>query len=153
MQKCTVQHSCGHTAPHGLSGTEQDRTLRMAWLARQPCPDCWRAAQLAGATGQRDALSLPPLEGTDADIAWAEVIRAKAIEHNRAYHRTLVADDFFRNDLELKPVVLEAADAALRELEGETRANWWLEHRFACLNHVMERISTAIAPILAARSA
>ncbi len=152
MQKCTIQHSCGHSAPHGLSGSEQERRIRTTWLARQLCPVCWRAAQLNQAAGRRDALSLPPLEGTPEDMAWAEVIRAKAMEHNRAYHETLIAEDFFRNDLELRPVVLHAADAALQELERETRASWWLEHRFACLNHVMERISAAIAPILEKRA-
>lgn len=150
--KITIQHVCGHASPHGLGGREEDRRLRAAWLARQPCPDCWRAAQLARATGQRDAQHLPALTGSAEDIAWAEVIRAKAVEHNRAYHHRLVADDFFRHDKELHPVVMATADAALQELEQETRAAWWLEHRFDSLEYVMQRIRDAIAPIVDARS-
>jgi hypothetical protein len=151
MRKITIEHPCGHSAPHGLSGTEQERQTRAAWLARQPCPTCWRAAQLNQATARRDALSLPPLEGSPEEIAWAEVIRAKVIEHNRDYHRQLLAEDSFRDDPELDTLVKQTASEALRELESEPRAAWWLEHRFDKLSHVKYRIVAAIAPILNAR--
>lgn len=151
MVKVTIQHPCGHAAPHGLQGTEQERSTRAAWLARQPCPACWRAKQLNQATAQREALSLPPLEGTPEEIAWAEVIRAKVVEQNRAYHRNLVAENSFQDDPELDALVKQTAVAALHELESEVSAAWWLEHRFDKLSHVKYRIVAAIAPVLNAR--
>ncbi len=151
MLKIMVTHTCGHMAPHGVNGSEQERRTREDWLKRQPCPDCWRSGQLAHATAQRDALSLRALEGSPEEIAWAEVIRAKVIEHNRDYHRKLMEEDSFRDDPELAPLVKQTADAALRELEDEVRAAWWLEHRFDKLSHVKYRIVGAIAPILNAR--
>jgi len=151
MLKVSITHSCGHSAPHGLSGTGEERAQRHAWLARQVCPDCWRTGQLQRATAQSEALKLPPLEGTAEEIAWAEVIRAKVLAHNREYHQKLMEEDSFRDDPELGPLVKQTADDALRELAQETQAAWWVEHRFDKLSHVKYRIVAAIAPILNAR--
>lgn len=151
MLKVSVTHACGHSAPHGLGGTAQERAQRQAWLAKQVCPECWRAGQLQRATAQSAALQLPPLEGSPEEIAWAEVIRAKLVAHNREYHQKLMEEDSFRDDTELEPLVKQTANEALRELENETRAAWWVEHRFDKLSHVKYRIVEKIAPILNAR--
>ncbi|MBM3290015.1 MAG: hypothetical protein FJY92_07680 [Candidatus Hydrogenedentes bacterium] len=149
LTRFKVVHSCGHEVTHGYSGPEGGRETREAWLRERPCQVCWRNEQAAAASGQTQSWDLPPLEGSDANKSWAEVIRAKAIAHNRDYHRRLVANaGKVQQDDELRNAIVAAADAALREIELQSSAAWWIEHRFDALDYVRVRTAEAIAPIM-----
>ena len=152
MQRFTVTHSCGHEATHASSGGDQERSERAIAFARQPCPSCIRTARAETAAKHREAWKLPPLQGTTEDIAWAEVIRLKLIEKNRDYHRQLLAEKPFDDDASIHSAVLQAADAALDELQHESRAIWWVENHLSAVDFVKRRIAAAIAPLLKPRA-
>ncbi len=141
----TVLHTCGHEGKHAVSGGDAERRQREDWLRRQPCQACWRAAQQRAATAQGTALGLPPLDGTPEDIAWAEVLRAKAIAHNKAYHDQLLAEDPFADDPPVHDAVVGAAQAALKALQGECHAKWWIENRFETLHFVKQQAAAALS--------
>ena len=148
MTKFKVMHLCGHEVTHAFAGPESAQRQREEWLSKRPCQICWRNEQAGAAMAQSQEWNLPPLEGSEEDKAWAQVIRAKAIAHNREYHHKLTSSKGLNQDEELRAAIVSAADAALREVEGQTDAKWWIEHRFDALNYIREKTAAAIAPIL-----
>ena len=148
MSKFKVMHSCGHEVAHAFAGPEPARRQREEWLSKRPCQVCWRNEQAGAALAQSHEWNLPPLEGSEEDKAWAQVIRAKAVAHYRAYHQKLTSSKELSQDEELRKAIVTSADAALREVENQTDAKWWIEHRFDALNYIREKTAAAIAPIL-----
>lgn len=149
MAKFTVLHACGHEGTHAHSGSEQDRKLREEWLTRQPCQTCWREKQSGAAATQSQDWALPALEGNEDEKGWAEVIRMKAIGFNRDYHKKLTGSpDLGQQDDTLRLAIISAADAALRELEEQRDAAWWVAHRFDSLTHIRTRVAEAITPLM-----
>lgn len=148
MTKFKVMHSCGHEVTHAFAGPEPARRQREEWLSKRPCQVCWRNEQAGAAMARSQEWNLPPLEGSEEDKAWAQVIRAKAIAHSRDYHKKLTSSKGLNQDEELRAAIVSAADAALREVEGKVEAKWWIEHRFDALNYIREKTAKAIAPIL-----
>ncbi|NUM52355.1 MAG: hypothetical protein HUU46_01805 [Candidatus Hydrogenedentes bacterium] len=130
------------------------RKHREEWLRKRPCQACWRNEQAGAAMAQSEQMNLPALEGSEADKEWAQVIRAKAIAHNREYHQRLVnSKGLDTQDAELRLAIVSAADAALGEIEAQVSAAWWIEHRFDALNYIREKTAAAIAPIMGAGEA
>ena len=153
MTKFTVKHSCGHEATHGFTGTPQELRQRKEWLGRRPCQVCWRAQESLSAAAQGQELNLPALDGTEQDKAWAEVIRLKVIAHNRDYYKRRVeGEKIGQQDEKMRATIVAAADEALRELESQRDATWWLENRFDALTFVKSRVVVAITPLLNPRT-
>lgn len=149
MKKFTVIHTCGHTATHGYSGREAELRQREAWLARQPCQECWRKQQGEHARQQTSSLNLAPLEGEVNVVAWAEVIRAKALAHNQEFLERMIAlSKTDSGEEDLCEVIAAASQAAMRELEAVTSAAWWVEHRFNVLAYVQQATVSAAGPYL-----
>lgn len=71
-----VNYTCGHSENVRVTSKEEARQLR-----ENPgiCRDC-RKIEIAAQPRKAD-LTLPPLKGSAKQIAWAEQIRAKVVEH------------------------------------------------------------------------
>lgn len=101
MAHYTVTFSCGHTETIQLFGKIADRERRIAWLENNGvCSECYRKAQAeqrarATAEAAEATADLPQLQGTEKQIAWATVIRAKAAALGqapiRAYMENILA--------------------------------------------------------------
>lgn len=50
MAAYDIEHACGHTLTHYLTGPSKDRKRKMDWFADRDCKDCWRAALAAMGT-------------------------------------------------------------------------------------------------------
>lgn len=149
MIKVGIQHACGHEATHGLSGSEAQRKQREEWLRRQPCQVCWRAIQSATANAQAEEWNLVPLEGSDEEKAWADVVRMKAMGHNMDFHgRVTESRKFGANEEAMKRAVVTAADEAMAYLKNQRSAAWWIENRFDVLTFVKRQVIAAVTPIL-----
>lgn len=80
-----VLYSCGHKAHVTLYGNSEQQELKRQWCAEAGlCPDCYaeqmkkdRAALVAM---RKEQYSLPDLEGSEKQIAWAEKIRNAGID-------------------------------------------------------------------------
>jgi hypothetical protein len=149
MMKFKVTHACGHEVTHAFAGPEDAQRQREEWLRKRPCQVCWRNEQAGAALAQSQEWNLPPLEGSEEDKAWAQVIRAKAVAHNRDYHRRLVGSKGLSGqDEPLRQAIVAAADDALKEIEDQTSAAWWIEHRFDALNFIRQKTASAISPMM-----
>lgn len=84
MAKYEVEHACGHTETHNLTGPHKNREW---WLENvgpsRLCSDCFQeekqkqhAEQSAQAAESAKASGLPELTGSPKQIAWAETLRA-----------------------------------------------------------------------------
>lgn len=148
MVEFTVQHTCGHESTHKHNGPETDQRRRLEWLRRRPCQACWRVKQANAAAVQRDESGLPELVGAADEIDWAEVIRAKAITRNRDLYARVTRKPKNPAENTLHQAIVEAANDAMRELESQTEAAWWIEHRFDVIDHLRKATVAAVEPLM-----
>lgn len=149
MSRFKVIHACGHEVAHAYAGPEGGLQKREEWLRKRPCQECWRSEQAGLAQAQSRDWNLPPLEGTEENKAWAEVIRIKAIAQNHEYHKRLTSSKGLeKQPMALREAIVSAADAALDEVRGKADAAWWIEHRFDALNFIRQKTADTIAPLL-----
>jgi hypothetical protein len=78
-----IIHACGHEQVHYLTGFASQQERKAGWLRTTLCRTCFVAARKAEQVEavMRDGtaiahLSLPPLVGSDRQVAWATTIRA-----------------------------------------------------------------------------
>lgn len=153
MSTFTVQHTCGHESKHAYTGPEGALQQRKEWLQGRPCQACWRAQESTLAADQSQELNLPELEGSEQDKPWAAVIRLKVVEHNRDYVKKLVGSKKVAAEEEtMRTAIITSANEALRELESQRDAGWWIANRFDALTFVKAKVVKAVTPILDARS-
>ncbi|MFD9687332.1 hypothetical protein ACFWXO_16430 [Kitasatospora sp. NPDC059088] len=135
-----IHHRCGHIATANITGPGATREDRATWLATQVCPYCARQQRVAqydaanqAATARAHAAGWPPLTGTPKQTAWAETIRAGALDAmSERLHNGLPAC------AAAQALFLWSA-AALRE----TRAEWWIDHQAGILRAINTYTLTA----------
>lgn len=129
MAKREITWACGDETTVNLTGTnahgEHDR--KAASLTRLACPACRaQASKRDHATASQEAATanqatgLPALDGTPKQVAWAETIRASALEE-------------IRNSVLAVPGGSRHADAIVavyaRAAGRERRASAWIDGR------------------------
>ncbi|MGW1015457.1 hypothetical protein [Streptomyces niveus] len=146
----TVEHSCGHSVVHDLSGRPADRRAGFArWLAIRDCTDCWKAARdtdsesteqwLAAKRAQEQQAAaewatkfdMPPLEGPEKALDWGERSRHQLMT---AAHTALVTEGTWAEE-----------DWAVLEEKARTvtRAGWWIDQRDAEGADLLELLEAA----------
>jgi len=110
-----ITHACGHEQIHYLSGYVSQQERKARWLRTTSCRPCFIAGkkaeqqQMAARDGAAIAhLDLPPLTGSDRQIAWATTIRASRLA-------ALTADPTVSGDWRTCLIV--------------TDAKWWIDCR------------------------
>lgn len=148
-----VTHSCGHEADRDLSDRPADRRAGFAaWLTKQTCTDCWRAAKeedeqdeqdkaawLEAKRAQEQAESeawseqyrMPPLEGTGRATAWGVRCRHQILA---AAYTALVLEG---GTSEAEWEKIEMASRAI------TRAGWWIDQRTSQPEDLTELLQAA----------
>lgn len=125
MAKYHITHACGCTITHQLCGPTKDRARKESWLESQPCRECERKAINEASAARAEAAGLPALEGSEKQVAWATTIRDKALP------------EMAKLKLKGHPKLSDAAQAEVAdaiilittEIERQTDASWWIEHR------------------------
>lgn len=82
--RTVITRSCGHDEEIQVFGPIKNRPAQIARAAGQVCRPCFMAAreqlrQEENAEATRQTATLPPLDGTEKQIVWANTIRWKAI--------------------------------------------------------------------------
>lgn len=127
MATYTVDHSCGHQEDHYVTGPKQSQQAER--LKVRICGDCWKqqtagdqvartkaahvAAELAATEG------LPPLTGSQKQIAWAERIRRGTILAARQSAPAGTPGDLLDRAMEVYRGIISRP----------TKAAWWIDHR------------------------
>ena len=126
MAHYEITYSCGCIKEKQLYGKAEDRQRYIAWARREGiCPDC----TAVDADKARDAFEaereLPPLAGTDKQIAWARQLRAKKLDEIEtwleAMRQKVPADKI--------DVYEEQRAATMQVLFAEVRAAWWIDRQ------------------------
>jgi len=136
MAKYTIHHACGHTTTQQIYGKVAGRERKIEWWQSVDCPECYRQGRKAVLAKEReqersaaaawlaDHPELPALSGSEKQIAWANVIRASIL----AEAEKLVAGLHIQAD-QLEPWMLILVDKWHAELQEQSSATWWIEHR------------------------
>lgn len=129
-----VQHKCGHAQERDLSDKPAgERAGYAAWLAKQPCTECWkktrdrkvskevkaeRAAELEAALEDQERSQLPILNGSTKQVDWAVKVRYELL---RDAYVSLVEEGSLDEDRFETEVLTQARMV--------TAARWWIDNR------------------------
>ena len=130
MAKYDVERSCGHVETVSLFGKVKDREWRLENIESQKlCYDCWqkqlaeeREKENKEAAEAAQEMNLPPITGSEKQIAWAETIRQKMLITIDDYIYTSVKKEM-RNDPSLREAVEHIKN-------NKTEARWWIDNRY-----------------------
>lgn len=151
MSRYEVTHACGHAQDHSIVGTNvrNEREREAARLARLDCSACYgsrrEAERLDDARAHADLNNLPPLQGSERQVEWAERIRVTGIAaivndvnhppigYNKAVRAVMTAHTAVLsgpaldqiNERDRVRVIDLLIGAALRQ----TGAGWWIDNR------------------------
>ena len=140
MAGSCVTRTCGHQERVNVPSAGRRREGLLAWHAKQPCRMCRREAerkaraeahQVAGekARAEAAAAGLPPLEGSERQVAWAEQIR----------RGILVEADKILAEASGDPVRLAALAPAAQEVRGRISAQWWIKRRYESAERLLRQ--------------
>jgi len=141
-----IHHACEHTVLYPFYG-DDDFTWpdRVAQLGDGPCRLCQVQEQreqqqrkAEQARYQARERGLPPLEGSDKQVAWAETIRLNAFG---AIDKVLKWRDQVNARAEEEDpdhwhTVVQGIDRAIEYLEQQVEAKWWIDHRHGMFNNL-----------------
>ncbi|CBA14781.1 hypothetical protein [Xanthomonas albilineans] len=123
----TLTYACGHTEQKQLYGKTSERERIINSAQSYDCPAC----RLAAAKAIEADIGLPPLTGSDKQIAWAAGIRAKAQSSLVAFESELDArwDSLDDKQKAASAQSLAAMMDAIRTIRRQTQAGWWIDHK------------------------
>jgi hypothetical protein len=141
-----IRHACEHVVLHPFYG-DDDYTWdeRAQQLAASPCRVCQadeqeqerqqKAAQARLFASER---GLPPLEGSDRQVAWAETVRLSAFG---AVDKVLkwmdeVDAQAEEEDPDYWYGVKQGIKRSIEFLEEQCEAKWWIDHRHGIMNNL-----------------
>ena len=120
-----IVHTCGHEQVHYLTGYASQQDRKAGWLRTTLCRTCFVAARKAEqceATRRYGTaiahLNLPPLVGSDRQVAWATTIRAGRVA-------AMLADPTSAGGV---PACMPISDA-----------KWWIDHRDLTASALLEQ--------------
>lgn len=102
------------------------------------CTECWQKQQIAvhQTDAERNAAAgLPPLTGSEKQVAWAETIRAqqiaRVVEWAGRTHDEFGFDDSSSRIIAVlrRPDGKAKIDAAVESIRQQSRASWWIDYR------------------------
>ena len=112
-----IVHACGHEQVHVIYGFDSQVARKARWLRTTKCRACFVAEKKVDQTetvARESAtiahLDLPPLTGSEPQVAWAETIRIRRLAALTVTPHTNADAD---------------CDVCLRVHD----AKWWIDHR------------------------
>ncbi|MFE1206370.1 hypothetical protein ACFW5V_32305 [Streptomyces sp. NPDC058762] len=124
MAKYTVTRKCGHAERVDLIGPHKKREQTLERMEGGDCYACVEEQQTkknADNAAAAKAAGWPALTGTERQVAWAETLRAKAVEELRAS-----ADWWSEKYPEAPGHPLPFIETAMLAVES---ASWWIDNR------------------------
>ena len=117
-----ITYACGHTGEVEFYGRERDCEWRSQQEAKKLCPDCVekeKEEETAQAKAWAKEKGLPDLEGTEKQIAWAEVIRKRLFDELEK----------IQLDSDQEPIELQAAKEIEAAWKKENQSRFWIDER------------------------
>jgi hypothetical protein len=122
-----IKYSCGHQGREQIYGKSSSREWLIDKKSGELCPECYKAElerkhveeSKQAALVNQEEYGLPPLEGTERQVQWAEVVRRKIVDELQK----VVSGIGDQN--ENKPYAVEAS----QQIMSQSSAHWWIENR------------------------
>jgi hypothetical protein len=144
LELMVLPHPCGHTMLHPFYGDDDyGWAERARQIATGPCALCHADEQLRERQQQAEQArlqaaqrGLPPLEGSDRQVAWAEGVRLGAFGAIDKVLRWVeqVEAQAMAEDPDYWQGVKQGMQRAILWLEAQTDAKWWIDHRHGMAN-------------------
>ncbi|MEF2736057.1 MAG: hypothetical protein U0N15_02370 [Bifidobacterium choerinum] len=130
MAQYHIVHTCGHEETVQIYGTNVhgERTRKAEWLESKPCRECEREA-----LREKTLVGAAELTGSDKQVAWANDLRAKAIDEARKLLAKLEADT--RVSQADKDTWRANGENAIKAMLAETSAREIIDHRDNLVRH------------------
>jgi hypothetical protein len=140
-----IRHACDHVMLHPFYG-DDDFTWddRVEQLAAGPCRRCQAEEQDKERKQRADEArlharerGLPPLEGSDKQVEWAESIRVAAFGSIDKVRKWMAQVDerASQEDPDHWHNMQQGINRAVAWLEQQTEAKWWIDHRHGISNN------------------
>lgn len=146
-----ITYACGHTGEVEFYGKERDCEWRAEQEAKKICPDCVeeeKKKETAQAKAWAKEKGLPDLEGTEKQIAWAEVIRKRLfedleeckkkdqeeIEKLKTNPSEKLRKEWIENEIECLNIRLQAADEIKEKWTKQSQSRLWIDGRNTTAN-------------------
>ncbi|HKJ75687.1 MAG TPA: hypothetical protein VKA64_00620 [Gammaproteobacteria bacterium] len=139
-----IRHACDHVMLHPFYGdddfTWDDRAEQLGQAACRLCAaeeqESERRKKAGEARLQARERGLPPLEGSDKQVAWAETIRLNAFGAIDKVLKWLeeVDDQAAEEDPDHWGDTKRAIHRSIEYLEEQVEAKWWIDHRNGIMN-------------------
>lgn len=111
--KYDVKMSCGHTETIQIYGTEKERNQKIYWYEQYgTCEECRNKEEQKRAEEE----GLPPLTGTERQVAWAVKILNIIIDKVK-----------FIDALIYSPEAIKEYDKLMDWLKSKTTADFWID--------------------------
>lgn len=141
-----VAHACDHVTLYPFYGDDDyawdDRIAQLAQGACLLCADDEARAEreqkaMAARLAARER-GLPPLEGSEKQVAWAEGVRLTAFSAIDKVHKWIEQNDAAAEaeDPDHWHTVKQGIRKASSWLEEQTDAKWWIDHRHGIMNNL-----------------
>jgi len=141
-----VPHACGHTMLYPFYGDDEftwaERAQQLVQASCRLCAAAERqeeqrkkAVQARYHAAER---GLPPLEGSDKQVAWAETVRINAFGAIDKVNKWVeqVNAQAEEEDPDHWHSVKQGIRKATEYLEEQTDAKWWIDHRHGMMNNL-----------------
>lgn len=146
-----ITYACGHTGEVEFYGKERDCEWRAEQEAKKICQDCVekkKEEETAQAKAWAKEKGLPDLEGTEKQIAWAEVIRKRLfedleeckkkdqeeIEKLKTNPSEKLRKEWIENEIECLNIRLQAADEIKEKWTKQSQSRLWIDGRNTTAN-------------------
>ena len=133
-------YSCGHDGRENIIGPTENRQ----WIADRKfeglCPECWEKKKIedrekanAAAAEKAKEMELPPLEGTEKQVAWANTLRQNMINKLTSVSEKIKSEEVKIFDREEMKIIDEADYKVLEIMQyiivNKTKASWYIDNR------------------------
>lgn len=128
MARYPVVHTCGHAGVVTTSSVQYRERL-LARAAALLCPDCFQVLATERAKCRADEAKLQgfaALRGSEAQVRWAEDIRAKKLQALEHRAQVLETSDWWKATDPEEATRLRDCVAQLGQI---FEAAWWIRHR------------------------
>lgn len=135
MAKYDISYSCGHTDTVNIIGRDRERRIR--FLEAGLCFDCYKIQRRQEAQAQSEERELPPLQGSEKQVAWAMTIRVgilKRMERMIEQEMPPFSEDESRVEAQRRLTL------ALDALYKEPSAKRWIEWRDCALPTILREV-------------
>lgn len=117
-----ITYACGHEGAEYVFGTPEEQERVLTLYRARGCRQCERDLALHTARREASALGLPPLHGSERQVAWATKLRSRFYAKMRLVGYRMEQSSLLTWERKL-------IEALLSRVLRKQSAEWWISNR------------------------